>query len=271
MLVLAKTYTVAKAAIVPTVVDSDAGLVEANSKLQLIAGLAGVRVRRPRRRSCCDRAWAATVFLAAIGVRRRVGRVVPGARDHGGRGSARRGANGPSCAARACCRPRPRWAASGRSWASSPSCWPSRCGADRRPPSGTALGTTVGRTVSDMTVDRRRPGARPGRRRGTSASSSRPASGSADCSAPRSAPFVRRHIREEMLLLAAMGVAAAGGLAGLLFGGLTGQTLLVVLRRRSRPRLGQAGVRRGRAARRARMPTVAGCSPGSSRGSRSTG
>lgn len=41
MLVLAKTYQVAKAAIVPTVVDSDAGLVEANSKLQLLSGLAG--------------------------------------------------------------------------------------------------------------------------------------------------------------------------------------------------------------------------------------
>ena len=41
MLVLAKTYQVAKAAIVPTVVDSDAALVEANSKLQLLSGLAG--------------------------------------------------------------------------------------------------------------------------------------------------------------------------------------------------------------------------------------
>ena len=41
MLVLAKTYQVAKAAIVPTVVRSDAGLVEANSKLQLLSGLAG--------------------------------------------------------------------------------------------------------------------------------------------------------------------------------------------------------------------------------------
>lgn len=41
MLVLAKTYQVAKAAIVPTVVESDAGLVEANSKLQLLSGLAG--------------------------------------------------------------------------------------------------------------------------------------------------------------------------------------------------------------------------------------
>ena len=42
MLVLAKTYQVAKAAIVPTVVESDAGLVEANSKLQLLSGLAAI-------------------------------------------------------------------------------------------------------------------------------------------------------------------------------------------------------------------------------------
>jgi len=41
MLVLAKTYQVAKAAIVPTVVGSDAELVEANSKLQLLSGLGG--------------------------------------------------------------------------------------------------------------------------------------------------------------------------------------------------------------------------------------
>jgi len=47
MLVLAKTYQVAKAAIVPTVVESDAGLVEANSKLQLLSGLAGFAAGLP--------------------------------------------------------------------------------------------------------------------------------------------------------------------------------------------------------------------------------
>lgn len=40
MLVLAKSYAVAKAAIVPTVVAGDHALVEANSKLQLLSGLA---------------------------------------------------------------------------------------------------------------------------------------------------------------------------------------------------------------------------------------
>jgi hypothetical protein len=41
MLVLGKTYQVAKAAVVPTVVHTDAELVEANSKLQVLGGLAG--------------------------------------------------------------------------------------------------------------------------------------------------------------------------------------------------------------------------------------
>jgi hypothetical protein len=42
MLVLAKTYQVAKAAIVPTIVTSDQALVEANSKLQVLAGISGL-------------------------------------------------------------------------------------------------------------------------------------------------------------------------------------------------------------------------------------
>lgn len=47
MLVLAKTYQVAKAAFVPEVVDGDLALVEANSKLQLIGGLSGFVVMAP--------------------------------------------------------------------------------------------------------------------------------------------------------------------------------------------------------------------------------
>ena len=47
MLILAKSYQVAKAAIVPTVIDSEAALVEANSKLQLLSGLGGFAVALP--------------------------------------------------------------------------------------------------------------------------------------------------------------------------------------------------------------------------------
>jgi len=47
MLVLAKTYQVSKAALVPSVVQSDAELVEANSKLQVISGLVTIGVGAP--------------------------------------------------------------------------------------------------------------------------------------------------------------------------------------------------------------------------------
>ena len=47
MLVLGKTYQVAKAAVVPSVVHSDAELVEANSKLQVLGGIAGVLAAVP--------------------------------------------------------------------------------------------------------------------------------------------------------------------------------------------------------------------------------
>lgn len=47
MLVLAKTYQVSKAALVPTVVTSDEELVEANSKLQLLSGVVTVAAGAP--------------------------------------------------------------------------------------------------------------------------------------------------------------------------------------------------------------------------------
>lgn len=47
MLVLAKSYTVAKAAIVPTVVHGDHALVEANSKLQVLSGIAAFAAGLP--------------------------------------------------------------------------------------------------------------------------------------------------------------------------------------------------------------------------------
>lgn len=46
-LVLTKTYSVAKSALVPSVVASDEDLVEANSKLQLLAGIAGALAAIP--------------------------------------------------------------------------------------------------------------------------------------------------------------------------------------------------------------------------------
>ena len=66
MLVMAKTYQVAKAAIVPTVVDGDAGLVEANSKLQLLSGLSGFAAGIPGGLLILLIGPGAVVLLAAV-------------------------------------------------------------------------------------------------------------------------------------------------------------------------------------------------------------
>ncbi len=65
-LVLSKTYQVAKSALVPSVVATDLELVEANSKLQLIAGLAGFAAAVP---GLALNEWVgpeATLLLAAV-------------------------------------------------------------------------------------------------------------------------------------------------------------------------------------------------------------
>ncbi len=65
-LVLSKTYQVAKSALVPTVVATDLELVQANSRLQLIAGIAGFVVALP---GLALNAWVgpeATLILAAV-------------------------------------------------------------------------------------------------------------------------------------------------------------------------------------------------------------
>ncbi|MCC6185269.1 MAG: hypothetical protein IT194_11475, partial [Microthrixaceae bacterium] len=66
MLVMAKTYQVAKAAIVPTVVDGDAELVDANSKLQLLSGFAGFAAGIPGGLLLLLLGPSAVVFLAAV-------------------------------------------------------------------------------------------------------------------------------------------------------------------------------------------------------------
>lgn len=66
MLVLAKSYQVAKAAIVPTVVHSDAELVEANSKLQLLSGLAAFGAGVPGGIVLWALSPGALAFVAAV-------------------------------------------------------------------------------------------------------------------------------------------------------------------------------------------------------------
>lgn len=65
MLVLAKSYSVTKAAIVPTLVAGDHELVEANSKLQLLSGLAAFAVGIPGAIILFALSSAALAFVAA--------------------------------------------------------------------------------------------------------------------------------------------------------------------------------------------------------------
>ncbi|HTN99700.1 MAG TPA: hypothetical protein VL068_03395, partial [Microthrixaceae bacterium] len=66
MLVLSKSYAVAKAAIVPTVVSSDSELVEANSKLQVLGGLAAFAAGVPGALVLWIAGPGAVAFLCAL-------------------------------------------------------------------------------------------------------------------------------------------------------------------------------------------------------------
>jgi hypothetical protein len=71
LLVLAKAYAVAKSALVPTVVRSDAELVEANSKLGVIAGVVGVAAALPAlllKLAAAELAMAFAALLFCAGV-----------------------------------------------------------------------------------------------------------------------------------------------------------------------------------------------------------
>ena len=111
-LVLAKAYAIAKSALVPTVVADDAELVEANSKLGLLAGIAGFVVVLPAvLLKLIDVRDHAVLRRAAVHRRHRPGdAAAPGrGRGHAGRAAGEGGA------------------AVGRAWCWRPRAWPS-CG-----------------------------------------------------------------------------------------------------------------------------------------------
>ena len=154
MLVLSKSYTVAKAAIVPMVVDSDAGLVEANSKLQLLSGLAGFAAGIPGRLFLLIEP-AATVFLAAFVFAAASVASFRVPDDHGRRRIRPTTRTGRAAQrGRAVGRVRDGQPPGDRGLRHLPAGLRA-AGRIRRPPRGTALGASVGRTVSDMTRDRR--------------------------------------------------------------------------------------------------------------------
>ena len=128
VLAMGKAYAVSRSAIVPTVVRDDAELVEANSKLQLLSGLAVPLGRDPRRRSPSPSPAPRGCSCVAV---------VVYARRHAGRRCASRRPRSPprppprrsrpSCTAPASGSPPRRWGWCGASSASSRSCCCSTC------------------------------------------------------------------------------------------------------------------------------------------------
>ena len=122
ILVLGKAYGIAKAALVPTVVDDDSELVRANSRLSLISGIVGlvvgapaaliVKFIGPEAALVCAAITSATA--AVLATRLSAAAVAPTSRRTPRRKS--------SSAARASCTRQRRWGCSAASSASSRSC-----------------------------------------------------------------------------------------------------------------------------------------------------
>jgi len=227
MLVMAKTYQVAKAAIVPTVVEGDAGLVEANSKLQLLSGLAGFAAGIPGGLLILVIGPGAVVFLAAVTFS---GAVVASLRVP----ATTIATEPPGEAERAELR-----SAGVRSAASAMGSLRASVGFvtfvlafalrghDTVAPSGVALGRLAGAAAdSDLSPsDLVAPLGPPAWHFAVIVAMS-VAGGLAGAAV---APLVRRAIREELLLLGALAVAIGAGLCGALMKGLPGQALMAAL------------------------------------------
>ena len=224
MLVLAKTYQVAKAAIVPTVVEGDAGLVEANSKLQLLSGLSGFAAGIPGAILLLVGPGAVVflaslVFMVAVVAALRVPATTVAAEPAGDAEKAELRSAGVLSASSAMGTLR---AVVG--FVTFLLAFALR-GNDGPAPLGTGMGRLAGDVVSDIGVE---PS-------DLVASLGPPAwhfgvivilSVAGGLIGAAVAPFVRHHLREEFLLLGATGVAVLAGICGALLGGLTGQALL---------------------------------------------
>ena len=143
VLAMGKAYGVARSALVPTVVRNDAELVEANSKLQLLSGLAAPAAGRHRRarlrssagRRACSRVAVvvyAAATIAALRIPTTQVAAAPVERGRGGRAARRRRR----------CWPRRPWGWSAGSSASSRSCC---CSTSARTPPGTSASCSAHR------------------------------------------------------------------------------------------------------------------------------
>ncbi len=226
MLVLAKSYQVAKAAIVPTVVHSDAGLVEANSKLQLLSGLSGFAAGIPGALLLlvgpgAVMALASVMFVAAVVAALRVPATTVAAEPAGTAERAELRSAGVLSASSAMGTLR---AVVG--FVTFLLAFALR-GSDGPPPLGTGLGRLAGDATADVQAtasDLVAPLGPPAWHFGVIVV----LSVGGGLLGAAVAPVVRRHLREELLLLGATGVAVVGGLAGALLGGLLGQSMLAL-------------------------------------------
>lgn len=224
MLVLAKSYQVAKSAVVPTVVDGDARLVEANSKLQLLSGLAGVAAGIPGGLLLLVGPpavvlLAAVVFAVGVAAAFRVPATTVASQPAGARERAELRSAGVLSAASAMGTLR---AVVG--FVTFLLAYALR-GQDGPPPGGTGLGRLAGEVGLDRAVtagEVAAPVGPPAWHFGVVVALS-VAGGLAGAAI---APVARRRLREELVLLAAVGTAGLAGVAAILIDGLVGQALL---------------------------------------------
>ena len=239
-LVLQKTYLVSKQALVPSVVRTEAELVEANSKLGVIAGLTGFVAVIPAAilQLTPIKGWG-TLLYSGAAVRLRPGQRHPAAGRRRRRPAGAAGRAGPAALGRRC---------SWRRWRCC-CCGPASGSCSSSSPSGCA---TQSAGTAWFARRRRAVGAR---RRWPATPSPRACAGA---------------VREETMLAGALGLSAVAGVARRAprrrrrrrRAGRRRQ-----LRRRRRP----ARLREHRPARCARRPTAAGPSPGSRPASSSRG
>jgi len=223
MLVFAKSYSVAKAAIVPTVVTTDEALVEANSKLQLLAGIAAFAAGVPGALVLWIGGPGAVAFVCALVfvgstiASLRVPVTTVAAEPEGESEKAELRSAGVLSAASAM--GTLRWIVGFVTFVLA---FALR-GADTEP----GLGASTGRLLHDAggtldTSDVTAPGAPPIWHFGVVVA----LTGIGGLVGAAVAPIVRRHLREELLLLGALLVGVLSGAAGMLFAGLLGQSLL---------------------------------------------
>ena len=223
MFVFAKSYSVAKAAIVPTVVISDEALVEANSKLQLLAGLAAFGAGVPGALVLWIGGPGAVAFLCAVvfvaatvaSLRVPVTTVAPQPEQESERAELRSAGVLSAASAMGTLR----WIVGFVTFLLA---FALR-GDDTNPRLGTVTGHMLHRSDGTLDLsDVAAPGAPPVWHFGVVVA----LTGIGGLLGAAVAPYVRRHLREELLLLGALGVAFASGVAGVLLVGLPGQALL---------------------------------------------